>query len=100
MDAMGRVAFCAGWTLTETAWVMAGVAPSATTGTKYTKPARNRVTHARTVILFAFLRMTLSRAGFEQVEQSPHRHPGPQTVHEHLAGSCCRTFKRTASPCQ
>ena len=72
---MGRAVLPAGWTLTETASVMVGVAPIATTGTKNTKAPTKRMTQAMTESLIAFLSTILSRVAFEHAEQSPQRQP-------------------------
>ena len=85
---MGRVAFSAGWTLTETASLMVGVAPNATIGTKNTNPPTNMMMQANAESLFAFLGIRLSRVAFEHTEQSPQRQPVRHMEQEHLAGSC------------
>ena len=90
---MGVVAFSAGGTLREMVWVMEGVAARETTGTKMMKPPKTMTMHAKAERVFAFLSMALSRAALEQARQSPQRHPGPHTGHEHLAASSCSIFK-------
>jgi len=97
MEAIGRVAFSAGWTLNETVSVIVGVAPNETTGTKNTNPPTNRMIQATTESRFANVTISLSRAGFEQEEQSPHRHPGPQRAQTHFEGSSWEIFTPSQS---
>jgi hypothetical protein len=84
--------------LSENVFVMVGVSFRLTTGTKNTNPQRNSATKATAEILLAFLRMDLSKVAFEQKAQSPQRHPGWQTPHEHLDESFWNIFKAEPSP--
>jgi hypothetical protein len=57
-----------------------------TTGAKNMKLPTTRMRQHSIEVLFAFLRKILSETTFVQPEQSPHKHPAPQSGHPHFDG--------------